>query len=104
MALADTIKEAMFMRYVWSFIFPGFGATCMTVFEDNEGARHLPQNPVCTANSKHIDVRHHFFRELVFKGEFEITHVETDQQHADFLTKPLNKAAFCYHRGFLMNT
>ena len=24
-ALADTIKEAMFMRYVWSFIFPGIG-------------------------------------------------------------------------------
>ena len=24
-ALADTINEAMFMRYVWSFIFPGLG-------------------------------------------------------------------------------
>ena len=32
-ALADTIKEAMFMRYVWSFIFPGFGEVCVTVFD-----------------------------------------------------------------------
>ena len=39
------MKKAMFIRYVWSFIFPGFSATCMTVFEDIEGARHLSQSP-----------------------------------------------------------
>ena len=45
-ALADTIKEAMFMRYVWSFIFPGFGEVCIAVFEDNEGQStwHKTQN------------------------------------------------------------
>ena len=88
-ALADTIKEAMFMRYVWSFIFRGL-VRCALRFEDNEGAKHLAQNPKCTSNSKHIDVRHHFLRELIFKGKFIIAHVETDEQHADFLTKPLN--------------
>ena len=97
-ALADTIKEAMFMRYVWSFILPGFGAMCITVFEDNEGARQLAQNPVCTSNSKHIDVKHHFLRELVFLGEFIITHFESEEQHADLLTKPLANAALCYNR------
>ena len=74
-AKGDTVKEAMFIRYVWSSIFPGFGATCLTVFEDNEGARHLAQSPVRTSNSKHIDVRHHFLRELIFRGEFIISHV-----------------------------
>ena len=102
-ALADTIKEAMFLRYVWNFIFPGFGTSCITVFEDNEGAKNLAQNPVCTSNSKHIDVRHHFLRELIFKGEFVITHVESDDQHADVLTKPLDYTAFCYQRDFFMN-
>ena len=41
--LEDTILEAMFMRYVWSFIFPGFGERCIAVFEDSDGARHLAQ-------------------------------------------------------------
>ena len=59
-ALADTIKETMFLRYMWNFIFPGFGTSCITVFQDNEGAKNLAQSPVCTSNSKHIDVRHHF--------------------------------------------
>ena len=60
--LDDTIKEAMFIRYVSSYNFPDSGATCITFLEDNEGARHPAQNPVCTSNSKHIDVRHHFLR------------------------------------------
>ena len=102
-ALADAIKEAMFLRHVWNSIFPGFGTSCITVFEDNEGAKNLAQNPVCTSNSKHTDVRHHFLRELIFKGEFVITHVESDDQHADTLTKPLDYMTSCYHRDLLMN-
>ena len=73
-ALADTIKEVIFLRYVWSFILPGLGSACITVFEDSKGARHLAHNPVCASNSKHIDIRvHHFLRELEFKGEFYIS-------------------------------
>ena len=75
----------------------------MTVFEDNEGERHLTQNPLGTSTWKHIDVRHHFLRELIFFGEFIVTHVESKDQHADFLTKSISNAAFCYHRDFLMN-
>ena len=59
-ALADTIKEVIFLQYVWSFTLPGLGSACITVFEDNKGARHLAHNPVCASNSKHIDIRHHF--------------------------------------------
>ena len=80
------------------FYFPGFGATLMEVFEDNGGTRHLAQNPACTSNSKHIHVRHHLLRVPIFRGEFIVTNVESEEQHADFLTKPLSNAACCYHR------
>ena len=102
-ALADTTKEVFFMRYVRSFILPVLGSACITVFEDNKGARHLAHNPVYASNSKHIDIRHHFLRELVFRGEFDIVAVESEQQHADFLTKALAGPGFRFHRGFVMN-
>ena len=89
-ALADTIKEAMVLRYVLNFISPVLGTSCIVVFEDNEGPKNLAQNPVCTSNSKHNDVRHHFLREHIFKGELFITRVESDDQHADVWTKPLD--------------
>ena len=74
----------------------------MTVFEDNGGTRHLTQKPACTSSSKHIDVRHHLFRVLIFRGEFIITRVESEEQHADFLTKPLSNEAFCYHPDLIL--
>ena len=67
------------------------------VFEDNEGAKNMVQNPVCTSNSKHIDVRHHVLRKLIFEGEVFITHVESHDQHADVLTKPIDYTTFWYH-------
>ena len=65
------------MRYVWSLILPGLGSACITVFEDNKGARHLAHSPLCASNSKHIDIRHHFLRELAFRIEFDIVAVES---------------------------
>ena len=67
--LADTIKMAMFSRYVWGFTIPWFGTTYIAVFEDNEGAKNLAQNPVCTSNSNHIDVRP-LFAGAYFSGSY----------------------------------
>ena len=54
------------------------------------GAIHLAKNPATTPNSKHIDNRHHFVRERVANGEFKVVYVPSEDQHADFLTKPLH--------------
>ena len=102
-ALADTVKEVISLRYVWSFILLDLGSACITVFEDNKGARHLAHYPVCASNSKHIDIRHHFLRELVFRGDFDVVAVESEQQHTDFLTKALAGPGFRFHRDFVMN-
>ena len=102
-ALAEAFKEAIFLRYVWSFIFPDSDVGCTTVFEDNMGAVHLAKNPAITSNSKHIDIRHHFLRQRVADGEFQVIHVPSHLQHADFLTKPLPVSSFTFHRNFVMN-
>ena len=91
------------MRYLWSFIFPKRRVGCTTVNEDNMGALHLANNPATTPNSKHIDIRNHFIRERVARKQFRIVHVASALQHADFLTKPVHKGAFGFHRDFVMN-
>ena len=102
-AMAEGFKEATFLRYIWSFIFPHHDVGCTTTFGDNVGALHLANNPATTPNSKHIDIRHHFLRERVANGEFRVVHVGSDLQHADFLTKRLHREALCVHRNFVMN-
>ena len=73
------------------------------MFEDNEGAVKLAQDPVANANSMHIDVRHHFLRELVATGTVSNTHVLSAWQQADFLTRPLSAEAFRFHCNFVLN-
>ena len=102
-AMADEIKEAIFLRYLWSFIFPDRDVWCTLIHEDNASAIHLACNQATTPNSKHIDIRHHFIRERVERGEFKVVHVRSDLQRADLFTKPLPKETFCAHRDFVMN-
>ena len=63
-AFADVMKKVLFVRQVWRFMWPDVGMRCMSVFEDDEGAVKLDVIPITKSNSKHIDVRHHFFRHL----------------------------------------
>ena len=88
-ALGDTVKELLFLRQVWRFMLPGKGMSYFPIFDDNQGAVQLSQNLVSNSNSKHIDVRHHFFRELVRQGDISVSHVPSECQHADILKKAL---------------
>ena len=83
---------------------PCKGMPCFSIFEDNQGAVQLSQNPVSNSNSKHIDVRHHHvLREFVRQGDASVSHVPSEYQHADILTKALASDLFVVHRRFLMN-
>ena len=73
------------------------------MLEDNEGAVQLTQNPITNSNSKHIDVRHYFYRELAGRKEISVTHVPFGFQHAEFLTKAISKEFFEFHRNISMS-
>jgi hypothetical protein len=53
------------------------------------------------SRTKHIEVRYHFLRDSVEKGNIDLIHVPTEKQLADILTKPLDQATFASLRGEL---
>ena len=55
-----------------SFICPELSGSCVRVFEDNQGAIALAENPLGSARSKHVDVRFHFVRELLRANKIDI--------------------------------
>ena len=59
-AVADGVKEALYVRGVLFFLMPSLGSPSIGVFEDNKGAIDLAKNPLSSSNSKHIDARYHF--------------------------------------------
>ncbi|CAB1108760.1 unnamed protein product [Ectocarpus sp. CCAP 1310/34] len=67
-ALGHVVKEILFLGKFGVYMLPQVGMPCIPVFEDNQGAIQLAQNPISNSNSKDIDVRHHFLWELVERG------------------------------------
>ena len=102
-ALGDAVRELLFLRQIWRFMLPSKVMPFFPVFEDNQGAVQLAQNPVMNSNSKHIEVRHHFLRELVRQKDIKVVQVPAEFQHADILTKALAFDLFAFHRKFLIN-
>ena len=55
----------------------------------------LAQNPITNSNSKHIGVRHHFFRELVCQRDIKAVQVPSEFQHAGILTTGFSICFVC---------
>lgn len=87
MAISDSCKEAVFLR---TFLLECMNLTCdITLWNDSQSAQKLCVNSICHARTKHIDIRHHFIRQLVSEKIVRIGYVPTDEMIADVLTKSL---------------
>lgn len=60
------------------------------IYVDNKSAIDLTKNPVFHGRSKHIDIRYHFIRECVERGDIIIKHVRREEQRADILTNAMS--------------
>jgi hypothetical protein len=68
---------------------------------DNESAIKIAYNPCEHSRTKHIDIRHHFFKDHAIKGDIVISHVGTNDQLTDIFTKPFDEKRFCELRSEL---
>jgi len=90
MALSEASKEGVYLRHFLSDLgFESLTQVCIKC--DNNGARKLAENPVFHGRSKHIDVRHHFVREVLKNEELVIEYASTNEMAADILTKGVSK-------------
>ena len=101
-AMAQAATTALFTKAVLDFLQPELANETIDLFEDNQGAIAIAENPISGGWTKHIDVRYHFIIELVERKALNIQYTESSNQHADILTKPLGLEAFARHRSFLM--
>lgn len=97
MAMADCSKHIVWFRkliYVLSHSRPIPTDILMppsALFNDNNGAVFLSQEAAVNSRSKHIDIRHHYIRELVKNEIICPTQIDTKAMPADYLTKAATK-------------
>nr|GEW08591.1 retrovirus-related Pol polyprotein from transposon TNT 1-94 [Tanacetum cinerariifolium] len=64
------------------------------IFCDNTSAIAISNNLVLHSGTKHIDIRYHFIRDHILKGDIELHFIPTEYQLADIFTKPLDEPTF----------
>lgn len=69
---------------------------------DNMSAIAISKNDGHHQRTKHIDIRHHFVRELAKKGTIRIIWIPTKEQTADIFTKSVSSSVFALHQAKIM--
>ncbi|KAJ9507318.1 hypothetical protein QJQ45_006294 [Haematococcus lacustris] len=102
MAASAASKEALWLRTLVAELAVGSDVVQpVTIMCDNEAAITLIKHPIASAQSKHIDVLHHFVRERAARGEVVFKFCESEANVADGMTKALGRVLHCWVRGVL---
>ena len=72
------------------------------VFEDNSGALEMANIHKYRPRTKHLNVKLHHFRQYVNDGSIKVKKIDTAEQQADYLTKPLAIEKLRYLRKKVM--
>ncbi|GJR19248.1 hypothetical protein Tco_0967775 [Tanacetum coccineum] len=89
-------QQALWMKQ--ALVDYGIRLDVIPIMCDNKGAIDLSKNPVQHSRTEYIEIRHHFLRDNVQKGNITIKKVPSEDNIADILTKPLKRESFNYLR------
>jgi len=73
----------------------------LTLYCVNLSAINISKNPIQHSRTKHIDIQHHFIRDLVEEKIVTLEHVDTEEQLANIFTQALDAKQFEKLRGKL---
>ena len=87
-ALTHAVKEALWLRNylheVWRI-----SLEPTTLYSDNQSAIAIAKDDRFHSRTKHIDIRYHFIRYHVERGNVLLEYCPTEDMTADILTKAL---------------
>ena len=91
-AAATCTTEVLWARQLLGEL--GFPQTTPTIIRcDNQPCVNMTDNDVHHDRTKHIDIKHHFIRDHVQKGDVKLLYIPTERQQADVFTKALGFVA-----------
>jgi Reverse transcriptase (RNA-dependent DNA polymerase) len=99
-ACAEAARECMWLRMLTAEI-NLIQPHPTPLLTDNESALALAKDPRFHARAKHINTRCHYIRECIDNSDIYLSYVNTDDNIADILTKPLAAPNFLRLRSFL---
>jgi hypothetical protein len=92
LSLSNCVTDGLWISTLMSEL--GLKEEILNVYLDNQGAIAIAKNLEGLGRAKHIDIKHHFIKDLVEKGLLSLEYVASEHQMADFLTKAVSLTKF----------
>ena len=73
------------------------GKNSSVIYEDNQGMIFIAKNRQVGIRKKHIDIRHHFLRDMVEEKDIYIQYIRSKYNPAEIMTKNISEADFSRH-------
>jgi hypothetical protein len=99
-ALTSTTSEAIWLKRILTYL-KQEQQDATIIYCDNMSTISISKNIMFHSCTKHIDIKYHFIRDHVRKGEFELKFCKTNDQLVDIFTKELPREKFHYMRKML---
>ena len=100
MACSTTVQEAVWLRrFLRCLGFSPHGDEPVLIYSDSTSTLAYAKDPKYHEKSKHIDIQHHYIRDMVTQGEVVLRHISSGSMVADPLTKPIARDVFISHVG-----
>ncbi|KAG8473502.1 hypothetical protein CXB51_035665 [Gossypium anomalum] len=95
MVITEACKEAIWLKGLFSELNEYLQIN--TVFCDSQSAIFLTKDQMFHERTKHIDVRYHFVRDIIARGDIIVSKISTHENPADMMTKslPITKFEHC---------
>lgn len=99
-AVSLAARELLWLRQLL-FDMGGALSGPTTILEDNQGCIKMVESNRLSSRTKHIDISHHFLRDLQEEKVINMIYCPTEQMTADLLTKPLTRERHYYFKAKL---
>jgi len=101
MALAATTQEYLFLTQLLHDIDRDCQYEPVIIFDNNQGAIALVENPVHQQRSKHIDIKYHCVRTKFIQGKINVVYLPSEDMVADIFTKSVSRHQLNKFEDFL---
>ena len=99
-ACAATMQEAVWLkRFLQHLGITTHFEEVVTLYSDSTVALAYAKDPKFHEKSKHIEIKYHFIRDTVARGEVIMKHISSGSMVVDPLTNPIARYVFQSHVG-----
>ncbi|MCO5553957.1 hypothetical protein L7F22_007483 [Adiantum nelumboides] len=93
-AVSEACKEAIWLGWLVTDL--GVKEEMPMLHCDSQSTIQLARNPVYHSETKHVDVKYHFIREIVEDKQVQLVKVHTTDNPTDLLTKGFSRESFAH--------